>query len=68
MRDVAALARLALRRASRGEADEVALELLHPAQQPPAVDLELGLARTPGADARALLAQLQPRPRRRGSR
>ena len=59
VRDVAALARLALRGAGRREADEVALELLHAAQQAPAIDLELGLARTAGADARTLLAQLE---------
>ena len=41
------------------EPDEVAFELLHPAQQTPAVDFELGLTRTAGADTRTLLAQLE---------
>ena len=59
VRDVAALARLALRGAGGREADEVALELLHAAQQAPAVDLELRFTRTAGADARTLLAELE---------
>ena len=50
------------------ELAEVGLEATHPAGQPPAVDLELGLARAPGADAAGLLAEDRPRPRRRGSR
>src|SRR5450631_2964255 len=59
VRNVAALARLALRRARCTQSDQVLLQLLHPAQQAPAVDLELGLARTPRADPRTLLAELQ---------
>ena len=43
----------------RGETDEVALELLHPRSRRRRIDLELRLARTAGADAGALLAQLE---------
>src|SRR3984893_388383 len=47
----------ALRRARRREALEAVLELRDPAQDSTAVDLELGLAGTPGADAGSLLTQ-----------
>ena len=41
------------------ETEEIAFELLHAPQQTPAVDLELGLARSTRADPRALLAELE---------
>ena len=44
----------------RGDIAQIAFELLHAAEQAPAIDLELGLARAPpGADATRLLRQLQ---------
>ena len=64
---LAPAAGLALRVARRRELQEVALELLHPAEQPAPVDLELRLTRAPAsADASGLLAQLlapAPQPR-----
>ncbi len=57
-RDPPAQAGLALHRPGLVELIEVALELGDPPQDAPAVDLELGLTGTPGADARALLAEL----------
>ena len=59
-----ALAAPPLHPAGAVELAQVGLEAAHPLQQPPAVDLELGLAGTPGADPARLLAQrMCPRPR-----
>ena len=59
--EVAAAARLALRCSRRRRDPQIALEPLDAPQQTPAVDLELRLAGTAGADAAALLAELRPR-------
>ena len=62
----AAPAGLALQAALLGQAAQVALEAAHAPHQAPAVDLELGLAGAPGADAARLLGQGQtpaPEPR-----
>ncbi len=48
---------LALGVAVLGDVAEVALELVDAAHEAATVDLELGLARAPGADATALLAE-----------
>src|SRR5581483_9418681 len=58
-RDRPPVARLALRGPGRREAAQIALQFLHPPQDPAAVDFELRLTGAAGADARALLAQLQ---------
>src|SRR3954451_22026653 len=52
-----ASAGLALRVAVLGHVAQLGLELVDAPHQAPAVDLELGLARTAGADAGALLAE-----------
>ncbi len=46
----------------RRHGGELGLELVHPADQAPPIDLELGLAGSTGADAAALLTQSPPRP------
>src|SRR5439155_21509794 len=57
---------LALGVAGAGQLPELGLELGRAPQQAAAVDLELGLARTPGADAARLLAErLAPTPKAR---
>src|SRR5581483_11223700 len=48
---------LALVAAVLAQLPELGLELGHPPQQPPAVDLQLRLPRTAGADATTLLAE-----------